>query len=136
MKALLTTIVLWLTANFELPAADQHPRIELSTPETIAALRHQGSPGNEVVAAYVDRTRTIYLPREWTGGTPGELSVLVHEMVHHLQNMGGMKYHCPQEREKLAFTAQQRWLGMFGSNLFDVFGINEMTLLVRTQCTS
>lgn len=134
MKELLTAIMLWLTANFELPNTDKHPHIEFVPSEAIAALRHQASPGDDVAAVYVDETRTIYLPQEWTGSTPGELSVLVHEMVHHLQNAGGMKHACLQERESLAYAAQERWLDMYGSSLFDVFGINKMTLLVRTKC--
>lgn len=134
MKELLTAIMLWLSANFEIPATDELPRIEHAPPETMAALRPQSGPVDDVVALYVDENRTIYLPQNWTGDTPGELSILVHEMVHHLQNAGSIKHTCPQEREKLAFAAQDRWLSMFDSNLQDVFGINKMTLLLRTKC--
>src|SRR5260221_11569978 len=31
------------------------------------------------------------------GRTPAELSILVHEMVHHFQNVLGLKHECPQE---------------------------------------
>jgi Domain of unknown function (DUF6647) len=78
--------------------------------------------------------RTIYLRKEWTGRTPTELSVLVHEMVHHLQNVGGLKYVCPAEREKPAYDAQDRWLSLFGRNLIDEFKLDRMTVLVRTHC--
>jgi hypothetical protein len=60
--------------------------------------------------------------------------VLVHEMVHHVQNVGGLKYACPQEREKLAYTAQERWLGLFGRNLEADFEIDAFSLLVKTRC--
>ena len=40
----------------------------------------------ETVAVYDDATRTIYLAEGWSGATRAELSVLVHEMVHHLQS--------------------------------------------------
>lgn len=134
MKALLAAISLWLSANFDLPDAGRHPSIEFAAPEVIADLRQRGSPGDDVVAVYRDDVETIYLPRGWTGATAGELSVLVHEMVHHLQNAGGLRYACPGERERTAYEAQGRWLDMFGSNLNDAFGINQMTLLVRTRC--
>ena len=55
-------------------------------------------------------------------------------MVHHLQNVGGLKYECPQAREKPAYRAQSQWLGLFGRNLADEFEIDRMTLLVRTSC--
>jgi hypothetical protein len=41
----------------------------------------------DTVAIYVDPERTIYLSNEWTGSGIAYLSVLVHEMVHHLQNL-------------------------------------------------
>jgi hypothetical protein len=86
------------------------------------------------VAVYSDATHTIYLPEGWTGGTPAELSVLVHELVHHVQNVGGLKYACPQEREKLAYMAQERWLGLFGHNLEADFELDAFSLLVKTRC--
>ena len=41
MEPLLTAIMLWLSANFGLPAAD-HPRIEFVPSVEMAALRHKG----------------------------------------------------------------------------------------------
>ena len=62
---------------------------------------------HDTIAIYYDATRTIYLPEGWTGDTPAELSVIVHEVVHHFQNVLRLKYECPQEREKLAYIAQE-----------------------------
>jgi hypothetical protein len=153
MGMLLAVIILWLTANFELPATDQHPNVEFASPQAIAAIRYQSllaasgpqidrtwalheeqNDQSQIVAIYVDETETIYLPLAWTGRTPEELSVLVHETVHHLQNLGAMKHACAQEREKLAFAAQEKWLNMFGGSLSAAFGIDQLTLLVRTNC--
>ena len=77
---------------------------------------------------------TIYLPADWTGSTPAEVSVLVHEMVHHLQNVANTKFECPQAREQLAYAAQQRWLGLFDRTLEDEFQLDPFTLLVTTRC--
>jgi hypothetical protein len=55
-------------------------------------------------------------------------------MVHHLQNMAGIKYACPAAREKLAYTAQQEWLELSGRDFFEAFETDPMTLLVRTTC--
>lgn len=65
---MLTAITLWLATNFDLPDVGRHPRIEFAVPEGIAALRHGGSPGDDVVAVYRDNQQTVYLPRGWTGG--------------------------------------------------------------------
>ncbi len=63
-----------------------------------------------------------------------EVSILVHEMVHHAQNLAGMKAECPQARERMAYEAQQRWLSRFGVDMAEAFGIDGFTLLVFTSC--
>lgn len=147
MNAFLTAVVLWLSANFDLPAATEHPRVELVPAAAIASLRYKGLAGwqmqaphtgqagqREVVSVYDDRTKSIYLREDWTGGTPAELSVLVHEMVHHLQNVGKLKFECPQQREEAAYKAQDKWLKLFGRDLETEFELDGFTLLVSTQC--
>src|SRR5215471_21511686 len=128
----------------------EHPSIEFASPAKIASLRFTGllsDPGEHVapndrassaqhdtIAIYYDAARTIYLPEGWTGGTPAELSVLVHEVVHHFQNVLSLKYECPQEREKLAYIAQDRWLALFGHSLEGDFHMDAFSLLVKTRC--
>jgi hypothetical protein len=146
--AVLAEITAWLGENFDLPATNQ-PRVALVPPARIAAFRYRGfalpqtavgdeqamlEAGREIAGVYDDGTRTIYLPQGWSGTTPAELSVLVHEMVHHLQNGAQLKYECPQAREKLAYAAQDRWLGRYDRSLESEFGIDPFTLLVRTRC--
>jgi hypothetical protein len=143
--SLLATITDWLVDSFALPAA-AHPRIAFVPPTRIAAFRYRGftpiasddramlDTGRETMAVYDDATRTIYLPERWSGANPVELSVLVHELVHHLQNVAQLTHECPQEREKLAYVAQDRWLGLFNLTLADEFEIDPFTLLVRTKC--
>jgi hypothetical protein len=115
--ALLTAVVTWIAANFDLPRDFDHPQVKLVPAVEITLLRYQAftpaqrrdvpsSPGEiaagtqrrEPVAVYDDRTKTVFLPDTWTGATPADLSVLVHEMVHHLQNSAHMKYDHPGAR--------------------------------------
>jgi hypothetical protein len=135
----LIAIATWLSRNFDVPLIAELPTIEFLAPEAIGLLKYGGNEGAhaaaaDVVAVYLDRTRTIYLPAGWTGGSPTELSILVHEMVHHVQNVGGLKFGCAEEREKLAYHAQREWLSLFDRDLFSDFNIDPFTLLVRTQC--
>jgi uncharacterized protein DUF6647 len=152
MDALLIAIVVWLSANYGLPQIFEQPRIERVPSIEMAALRHKGLPASsrggstildqessiekmrDVVAVYNDQTRTIYLSDKWAGRTPAELSILVHEMVHHLQNVADITYECPAEREKLAYEAQQKWLDLFGRSLESEFQINGLALLISTSC--
>jgi hypothetical protein len=152
MDALLTAIMLWLSVNFQLPTADQHPKIEYAAPLEIAVVRYGAitpqarselaarlTPDamarlREVMAVYDDQKDAIILQEGWTGRTPAELSILVHEMVHHLQRAAGMIHECPAARERLAYAAQEKWLGLFGENLESAFEIDEFTLKVSTTC--
>ena len=85
-------------------------------------------------ALYDDLDRTIYLPDDWTAASPAQVSLLVHELVHHLQNVGALRHDCAAERERVAYQAQARWLELVGTSLEEAFGIDPMTLLVRTSC--
>lgn len=153
MEMLLTVITLWLSANFDLAVTDRRPQIVFASPQEIEARHYRGllpatesdvdrssplhqeqSVQGQIVAIYVDETETIYLPLGWTGDSPRDVSVLVHETVHHLQNVNGHKHACAQERERLAFAAQEQWLNMFGTSLREAFGIDAFTLLLRTNC--
>jgi len=135
---LLDTIMLWLAANFDLPAAAQGPALVRVAEADLVAMRYgpeASVPPGFVVAVYDDTARTIYLSEGWTGRTPADLSVLVHEMVHHLQAAADMRFACPAAREVLAYEAQDAWLGLFGESLESAFGIDPASRLVGTVCT-
>jgi hypothetical protein len=100
MEALLTAIVVWLSANFNVPSTFEQPRVEFASAsemtlhfyETIARKEQAGMVLNQsdvdIVSSYNDETKTVYLLDGWKGKSPAVLSILVHEMVHHLQNIG------------------------------------------------
>ena len=146
--AALTEIVHWLADNYGLPTITEHPRIEFVQSRVLAAMRYKnlfqasqnaeatasGTYQREVVAVYDDSRKTIFLPNTWTGKTPAEMSILVHEMVHHLQNLAGLKYECPAAREKPAYLAQDRWLSLHGLDLEQEFEIDMFTLVVSSAC--
>lgn len=153
MEPLLATIVLWLSINFGLPASHEHPRVEFAPPAKMAEVRYsrlaalrpdrfaseagRSAPpeiGRDIYAIYDNLTRTIYLLERWSSTSPADVSLLVHEMVHHLQNVGGQTFMCSQEREKDAYKAQRAWLALFNRTLEQEFEIDSMTVLVRTNC--
>lgn len=153
VEKLLTVLVTWLSISSGLPADHDHPEIKLASTAEMTALRleraHQAlerhvdlqiesdpdpAQGTELYAIYDDQTRTIFLSEDWTGATPAESSILVHELVHHLQNAAGLTYACAEGREKPAYQAQERWLEIFDTSLSAEFGLDPMTLLLRTNC--
>jgi len=145
--ALLRAIIAWLSSRFDLPSTDTLPALKIASGAEIAMLRHAGelsdrprdvtpapADSEEVVALYDAQTRTIYLREGWSGSTPDGLSVLVHEMVHHLQRSARIAYACDEEREQLAFAAQDEWLHLFGHQLTADFDLDPFTIMLRSTC--
>jgi hypothetical protein len=162
-QPLLAAIADWISKEFTLPVVDRFPEIKLISPSEIGALRYKSpvppaphevgrDPGlaqpqssthpltNDTVAVYIDGAEIIYLIDGWTGRTPADLSVLVHEMVHHIQFKLGLKHECLQDREKLAYAAQDRWLHLFGHSLESDFELMAFRYTVKriafTDCAS
>ncbi|MGV7218170.1 DUF6647 family protein [Bradyrhizobium sp. UFLA05-112] len=148
-EELLDEVASWLSSNFDLPAIKDHPAIEFASKAKLATMRAsdhahwQGLTQDEgidrlaqrtVVALYDNNSKTIFLPDDWIGKSPADQSVLVHEMVHHLQNMAEFKFECPMAREKLAYLAQDKWLRRFGTSLESEFDVDMFTVLISSAC--
>jgi hypothetical protein len=153
LEALLAVILTWLSTNLSLPMTRELPRVEIASAAKMAEVRYSrvaahrsDRPAADVAAAdpaeltgrvyaiYDDAAKVIYLPQGWSASSPADVSMLVHELVHHVQNVHRMQFDCPAGREKPAYRAQARWLELFDKTLTDEFGLDPMTLLVRTNC--
>lgn len=149
----LNEIAHWLSANFALPYASDPPRMERVAPAQLHRLRYKAllpprphdfgeepsallQERRELVAIYDDASRTIYLPDSWTGATVAEQSIVVHEMVHHLQNLAGQKFACGGAREKEAYLAQDQWLKRHGLELEEEFDVDMFTIVALSACTN
>src|SRR5581483_9371507 len=112
-RAALSAIAGWLSQEFGLPQAAELPRIAFATPAEILRRRYRIMRGDSkqsayetpaqstverTVAIYDDSDTTIYLTQDWRGDSVADVSVLVHEMVHHLQNLGRQHFACARER--------------------------------------
>jgi hypothetical protein len=153
MDALLAAIVTWLSINAGLPATYDFPEVGFASEREIALIHLQELTPEErqnalavydslpegerrsVVAVYDTRRRKIVLPEGWLGRSPAELSMLVHEMAHYLQAEAGLRYACSEEREKVAYAAQEKWLADFNTTLQKEFQIDRLTLFVSTTCS-
>src|SRR5262245_31978636 len=100
-EAFVQEVLAWLSGNFDLPSIKAAPAIAFASKERLSAMRKDGglasadvrngpalsseAADDRVVALYDRSSETILLPLGWTGATLAEQSVLVHELVHHLQ---------------------------------------------------
>jgi hypothetical protein len=152
MENLLTVVGLWLSMNFGLPMPDALPRVEyLSSPQmgvswyvsssedNVAGWNHKRISRLEIDAErvhgfYFESGQTVFLEEGWSPRSVADVSVLVHEMVHHMQSQAGLSYRCPAAQEKLAYRAQSKWLELHGRSLESEFGLDGLTVLVRSNC--
>ena len=138
--ALVRELEAWIAHDTGLPVPAATPRIVFAGRARLNALFHgEAVPGatadaGDVVALYDPSAQTILLPEHWTGTTPAEVSILVHELVHHMQAAAGRRYSCPGEREALAYQAQADWLAQSGGSLERDFGLDALFLKLVTIC--
>jgi hypothetical protein len=141
-EPLLVLVADWAALQSGLPAPSRLPNIAFAEPSEMDRTRlslvgesgHAGHSIRDVIAFYDVRSETIFLPAGWAPASVAEMSILLHEMVHHLQAHSGRSYPCPEAREKEAFSVQSEWLSLFGESLEEAFGIDGLTLLVLTHC--
>ena len=142
---LVTALVTWISGNFEIPVDYHHPRIVPMSSFAVTYLLQQLNPTDQRKAVNIDEMRklmsfysterkAIYLPRGWTGETPAQLSILVHELVHHLQNLSHATFACPAAEDELPYEAQEKWLNIFGRSLSSEFGLERTSVLLATKC--
>ena len=147
-QSLLDEMITWISLNFDLPSTTYRPAIEFASKARLTQMRIDdrtswqgfaqvdGDAVSErgVVAVYDTSSKTIFLPEGWTGKSPAERSILVHELVHHLQNLAQQRFECPAAREKAAYLAQQKWLERFGVSLEEEFDLDMFTIVVSSAC--
>ena len=112
MKEILTALMIWLGANtpfstnFDIPKVVFLPQAQL---EQLFYGDNEYMP-DSLHGMYNKDQDTIYLPDTWDRREAWDMGVLVHEMVHYLQDMNNMKFNCSAEMEKMAWPIQQFYL--------------------------
>ena len=139
IRGLTAAVAEWVAAELHAAPPTRLPRLEFADAARLRALRYGDRASTsaaplEVVALYDDAAGTVLLREGWTGTTPAEMSVLVHEMVHHVQNGEARVYACERAREAEAYELQDRWLRLYGESLESAFELNGLALLVLTRC--
>ena len=139
LHELTAAVAEWVAAELRVAPPARLPRLEFVDAARLRALRYGDRASTlaaplEVVALYDDRAGAVLLHEGWTGTTPAEMSVLVHEMVHHVQNEEGRVYECERAREAEAYELQDRWLRLYGESLESAFELNGLAMLILTRC--
>jgi hypothetical protein len=97
MKEILTALMIWLGANTPFNTNHDIPNIMFLSQTQMEEMFYKES-------------NTIILPDTWDRRKAWDMGVLLHEMVHYLQDMNDHDFGCTAEMERDAWPIQQRYL--------------------------
>ncbi|WP_223475317.1 DUF6647 family protein [Oricola indica] len=120
----------WLDANSDYPRNPAPLAIEIADPITIAMNPSVASSfGSRTRGLYDPEAGRIYLIAPWSRKDALDVSVLLHELVHHRQI--ARHWYCPAAQEPDAYTLQQAWLAERGLEA----DIDRVTIVLAAGCT-
>ena len=106
------SLMLWIGANTSYS-------VDLSLPEVIrmdrAPLEYQYFQGkvpkdSDIHGFYNLKDKKIYIRGEYPLGHPWAQGLLLHELLHYVQDMSGEKFQCIAQMEKDVWPLQQKYL--------------------------
>ena len=96
-------------------AVRETPPIRLIPPAELLKMFPGETPADfHVEALYSEKDHVIYLSDTWRPDNLRDRSVLLHELVHHLQYLNHVKVTCESEYDFQAFNLQVAWLSEQG----------------------
>ena len=112
------------------------PPIRLIASAEMTKMYSDGEPNHpKIEALYSLKDHIIYLTEGWHPNKLGDRSKLLHELVHHLQFLNGIKATCPQESEWQAYQLQVDWLREQGvDDPLELLGINPLFIYIIAHC--
>ena len=78
---------------------------------------------NTLHGLYDKESDTIILSDQWDRRKSWDMAILLHEMVHYLQDQNNMKFRCTAEMEKDAWPIQQKYLKEKHDYVWDYDGL-------------
>ena len=137
MDPLIVTLIAWIAAHSNLAAAPA-PRIQFIAKQEMSSAYRGAANARSffyVEAFYQPATATIYLPKGWRAGDLRDDSMLVHELVHHLQAANKVRVGCSAALERQDYALQLDWLREQGiADPYDFAGLDILTVIIAGSC--
>jgi hypothetical protein len=136
MDALIASLLAWIVSQIGLTVPDL-PKVKMvSRTEMVARFYGRAKPNELTLEALYSRSEhTIYFPQGWQPDDLRERSVLVHELVHHVQTVDHLDFPCAAAYEGQAFDLQLAWLRQQGvMDPYKLLGVDEFTIRVVSAC--
>jgi len=112
MKEIITALMIWIGANSTLDTNHDIPVVMFLTQEQMEHMYYGDHEHNKdsLHGLYDMDKDVIILPDTWDRRKPWDLGVLLHEMVHYLQDQNGIEFACTANMERDAWPLQQKYL--------------------------
>ena len=92
---------------------------------------------SDILGLYNNETKTIYLSKAFWPASTRDQSILLHELVHHMQYSRNYKFYrglCKGLIEREAYDLQEKWLKKRGKTLLETIDLGPLMRHVLTQC--
>ena len=111
MKELITSLLIWLGANSDFNVNMDVPVVMFLPQERMEQIYYKEQEKHGDLHAFYDTDHdTIVLPDTWDRREPWDLSVLLHEIIHYVQDQNDIKFSCVQEMEGPTYPLQKQYL--------------------------
>jgi hypothetical protein len=131
LQELVSVLDAWLDEHAEWPQRDTAPRIRMVSEAEARARR--GATGSvqrgQLRGLYDPEEAEILLVRPWNPRDVEDVSVLLHELVHHRQ--APHHWYCPAAQELPAYRLQDAWLAERGMRA----DVNWIAAVLDAGCT-
>lgn len=120
----------WLDGHAGPERRDWPPSIKIVEPSVAASMNGTAGRGHgRTRGLYDHETSTILLIRPWDPKVAEDVSVLLHELVHHRQAPN--HFYCPGAQEEQAYRLQDVWLRERGLQA----DVNWIAVVLEAGCT-
>ena len=105
-------LMIWIGANTNYNVDVPAPMFWFITQDQLERAYYGGEKyeGVTLHGFYDTKLDLIILPDTWDRTDPWDQSLLLHEIIHYLQDMNGTKYICLEEMEKDTWPLQKQYL--------------------------
>lgn len=136
-SSMVDPFITWIADQTDLKAPEP-PLIVLLPYEQMTKMYFgdmQTSGSFQLRGFYDSRTTTIYLPNTWDPNDLRDQSILLHELVHHVQRSNHVRAPCPTALEQQALDLQAAWLSDQGvSEPYEFIGTDLFTVQILFAC--
>ncbi len=118
MKELITMLLMWIGQSTMYNVDIPHPRVVMMHPQELneqynKSILAKTNHVEELWAYYNTKNQTIYLRQDFRQYDPWHRSILVHELLHHVQYWNKVKFQCINQMEEQAWPLQKKYLKEF-----------------------